>query len=299
MATARVGPIELDYEALGDPGDPPVLLIMGLGAQRILWPVELLTDLVAASLRVITFDNRDAGRSTVLDGPVVGGALLLDALQGKPVVAPYSMGDMAEDAVGLLDHLEIDSAHVVGASMGGMIAQHLAFDHPERVRSLTSIMSTTGERAVGQATQEALTALYTPAPTEREAFIADTLTKRRITGSRAHFDEERTRDVAGRVFDRGVHPLGTARQLAAILSDRSRVERLERITAPTLVIHGTDDPLIDRSGGEATARAIGTAELLLLDDMGHDLPLPLLPRIASALIDHIGRVESADTVVGS
>jgi pimeloyl-ACP methyl ester carboxylesterase len=286
MATARVGGIDLDHERYGEPGDPAMLLIMGLGSQRIMWADELIAELVDAGLQVITFDNRDAGRSTVLDGPDVGGAVLLAALNGEPVPAPYGLGDMAVDAVGLLDHLGIDHAHVVGASMGGMIAQHLAFDHPERVRSLVSIMSTTGQRGVGRATEEALAALYTPAPTERAAFIADAVAKRRITGSRVHFDELRTREIAGRVFDRGISPAGTARQLAAILTDRDRTDRLGRIEAPTLVIHGTDDALVDVSGGEATARAIPGAELLVVEDMGHDLPLPLLSTIAAAIIAH-------------
>jgi pimeloyl-ACP methyl ester carboxylesterase len=211
MATACVGEIELDYERHGDPQDPAVLLVMGLGAQRILWPRELIDALVAARLQAITFDNRDAGRSTVLDGPVIGGGFLLAAMNGDPVSPPYTLSDMAADATALLDHLGIARAHVVGASMGGMIAQHLAFDHPERVISLTSIMSTTGGRTVGQATQEALTVLYTPAPPERSAFIEDAVVKRRVTGSRIHFDEERARELAGRVFDRGVHPEGTAR----------------------------------------------------------------------------------------
>ncbi len=285
---ARVGEVELAYETVGDPADPAVLLIMGLGAQLIYWPERLCELLAAAGHRVIRFDNRDCGRSTKLDGlgvPDIGAAL-----RGAGVEPPYRLEDMAADSVGLLDELGIGRAHVVGASLGGMIAQRVAIDHPERVLSLASIMSTTGDRAVGRASPEASAVLMTRPATERAEYVTGFLAARRVIGSHgALFDEEPIRELAERAYDRGFFPEGTARQLAAILASPDRTPELAGVTAPTVVIHGADDPLIGVSGGRATAAAIPGSELLVIEGMGHDLPRALLEQVAEALERNFAR----------
>jgi pimeloyl-ACP methyl ester carboxylesterase len=283
--TATVGELELVYETFGDPGDPAVLAVMGLGAQMIFWPDPLCERLVAAGFHVIRFDNRDAGRSTVLSAvppPDVR------AVARGEAEAPYLLADMARDAAGLLDALEIRAAHVVGASMGGMVAQRLAIDHPERVLSLASIMSTTGDRSVGNATPGALEVLMTPPPPDRDGFIEATVSARTVIGSRDP-DLDAIRELAGRTYDRGVHPAGTARQLAAIVASPDHTPDLRRLAIPTVAIHGSDDPLIDRSGGEATAAAVPGAELVIVDGMGHDLPAWAFDRIAAALLANFSR----------
>ena len=292
MPTAATNGIILDYEVLGDPANPPLLMIMGLGSQRITWPPELLDGLAARGFFVVTFDNRDAGRSTIFDSVPASGSSIAAAFNGQPFEAPYTLADMAADTVGLLDHLGIERAHVVGASMGGMIAQHLAFSWPDRVATLTSIMSTTGDRDVGEATAEATAVLFRQPPAQRDAFLDDFVARRRTLGSPTLFSAMRARVLAGRTYDRGLHPAGTARQLLAIYADGDRTSRLGHITAPTLVIHGRVDPLISCSGGEATAEAIPGATLLVFEDMGHDLPLPLLPRIVDAIADHADNAEA-------
>ncbi len=286
MPRARANGIEIEYETFGDPADPTLLLVMGLGGQMILWPEELCSDLAARGLHVVRFDNRDVGRSTWLEQagmPDVAGALGA-ALQGRPIPAPYLLRDMAADAVGLLDALGIDTAHVVGASMGGMIAQTLAIEHPARVRTLTSIMSTTGHPGLPQARPDAMAVLLTPAPTERAAAIDHGVRVWRTIGSPGFpFDEAEVRRRAALAFDRGVNPPGVARQLVAILASGSRREALRGVRAPTLVIHGLADPLVPVEGGRDTAQAVPGAELLEFEGMGHDLPRPLLSRFAEAI----------------
>ena len=291
MPNCTVNDITLDYQQWGSPKDPTVLLVMGLGSQRILWPPELIDRLVDDGLHVVTFDNRDVGRSTLLDHLPASGGAIERALKGERFDPPYTLADMAADAVGLLDHLGLEEVHVVGASMGGMIAQHLAFGHPERVASLTSIMSTTGSPDVGHATAEATMVLYTPPPRTRDAYVDDFVARRGALGSPGLFDAARAREVAAALYDRGVDPAGTVRQLLAIYADRDRTSRLAAITAPTLVIHGNVDPLIDVSGGRATAAAIPGAELLVIDGMGHDLPLPLIPHLVDAIVEHVDAAE--------
>jgi pimeloyl-ACP methyl ester carboxylesterase len=284
MPHIQANGIEIFYDEFGSQDAPPVLLIMGFTAQMISWDEGFCELLAGKGFRVIRFDNRDVGLSAKTQGPLPkltapatpGGILGLD---GGP---PYTLSDMAEDAVGVLDALGIDKAHIVGASMGGMIAQRLTLNHPDRVLSLTSIMSTTGNAEVGQATGEALTTLLTPAPTEREAYIEHAVKTGQVI-SGPLFDADRTRARAGRGFDRCFHPAGAAFQLAAILADGDRTEQLGSITAPTIVIHGADDPLVTPSGGEATAAAIPGAELVILDRMGHDQPPELWEDIASAI----------------
>lgn len=299
MARARVGSgIELEYDVLGTDG-PALVLIAGLGAQLVSWPPPFSSAL-ADRFRVVVFDNRDAGRSTILHhlGPVPPGAARA-AVDGEPVPAPYELAGMAGDVIGLLDLLGMASVHVVGASMGGMIAQHLAFGHPDRVRSLTSIMSTTGHPDVGGRTEAGRRVLLTPLPTSSKGlYVAASVEAQRILGSPTLFDEEWAREKASRYWDRGIHPRGTARQLLAIHADGDRTDRLRRIVAPTLVIHGRHDPLIAMSGGEATAAAVPIAELVVFDEMAHDLPLPLCGEIADRIARHVDAAEQLKRQAG-
>ncbi|MDX6582390.1 MAG: hypothetical protein QOI10_1574 [Solirubrobacterales bacterium] len=280
-----VGEVELAYQAFGDPADPAVLLIMGLGAQMIFWPEELCEALAVAGHYVIRFDNRDAGRSTVLGEHEPPDLRLVAAGDLEP---PYLLEHMAADAVGLLDSLEIDRAHIVGASLGGMIAQKVAIDHPDRVLSLASVMSTTGDPDVGRPTPEAMAVLMTRAPTDRDGYVRTTIEARAVIGTQPP-DEGRTRELAERAFDRGYHPDGTARQFAAVVASPDRTPDLGAIEAPAVVVHGSDDPLITPSGGEATAAAIPNAELVVIAGMGHDLPPAHWGRIAEALIVNFER----------
>jgi pimeloyl-ACP methyl ester carboxylesterase len=294
MPRARANGIELEYEMCGPADGRPVLLVMGLAAQMIIWDDEFCAALGARGHRVIRFDNRDVGLSSKVEG---GGALdLLVAMRaaalGRPVAAPYTLSDMAADAAGVLDALDLDAAHVVGASLGGMIAQTLAIEHPTRVRSLTSIMSTTGNPELPRPRPEATAALLEAPPRDREGAMARAARVFRTIGSPGFpFDEKRVRERAGRSFDRCFHPAGAARQMLAILASGSRVEGLPRVTAPTLVIHGTDDPLVPVAGGIETASLIPGAELLLIEGMGHDLPRGAWPRIIDAITALTRRAE--------
>ncbi len=284
MPTAAIDDIEICYESFGPDEAPPLLLVMGFSAQMTLWPTGLIAELLERGFRVIRFDNRDAGLSSKTPGdPPDGAAALMAGMAGQPVDAPYSLSDMAADAIGLLDHLGIDAAHVVGASMGGMIVQTMAIDHPDRVRSLTSIMSTTGAPGVGSPEPEAMTVLLTPPPTDRDGAIAATAEVARII-SGPFFDPDDAIERAREAYDRSFYPAGAAFQLAAIAASGDRTEALRRLAVPTLVIHGRADPLITMSGGLATAEAIPGADLLLLGEMGHDLPKPYWAQMADAII---------------
>jgi pimeloyl-ACP methyl ester carboxylesterase len=278
---ARSNGVELEYETVGRAGDPAVLLIMGLGAQLIDWPDELCAGLAGRGLFVIRYDNRDSGLSTSLDEL---GAPDLAGLFAGTAPAPYRLTDLAADAVGLLDALGIDRAHVVGASMGGMIAQVVAIEHPDRVRSLCSIMSTTGDWSVGQATPEATAALRRPPATTREEAVAGSQAASRLFGS-IGFDasEADQRRRAERKYDRAYRPLGTQRQLAAIYASPDRTAALGKVTVPTVVIHGALDPLVDPSGGRATAAAVPGAGLVLLPGVGHGLPPDAIPVVVEAI----------------
>ncbi len=284
---ARVGELELCWEQFGRDVDPPMLMIMGLGAQMILWPDELCELLAAAGFRVIRFDNRDAGRSTILADAPTG--TVPRALSGDIPEGAYSLSDMAADAVGLLDSLGIEAAHIVGSSLGGMIAQTLALEHPDRVLSLASISSTTGNPQVGGASQAGIEALTTVPPQDRDGYVAVLVEARRKIGSSGFpFDEERARRIAGLGFDRGFHPKGTVRQTIAIILSGDRTERLSEIAVPTVVIHGEDDPLIGDSGGRATAAAIPGAKLVLIPGMGHDLPAGVWEQVAGEVARNAG-----------
>lgn len=292
MAQARANGLTLEYETFGRPADDPLLLVMGLGAQMILWPEAFCERLAARGHHVIRFDNRDVGLSSKLDHLGVPDLMQLAgaAMMRQPIEAPYLLSDMANDAVGLLDALALDSAHVVGASMGGMIVQQMAIDHPRRLRTLTSIMSTTGNPELPPAKPEAMSALLTPVPPEREAAIERGVNVFRTIGSPGFpFDEAMFRQQAERAFDRCFHPEGVVRQLAAILASGSRKEKLAAVKLPALVIHGKADPLVPVEGGIDTAAAIPGAELLLIDGMGHDLPEGAWPRMIDAICKLTGR----------
>ncbi len=286
------GGITLCYETFGDPSDPPALLIMGLGAQMVAWQDEFCEELAGRGLYVVRFDNRDIGRSTHLQGPPPS----LSQLLRYSVPARYTLADMARDTIGLLDELEIDRAHVIGASMGGMIAQTLAARHPERVRSLISMMSSTGGRWVGRPALSSYPIFLRTAPRERKAFIEHAVRLFAKIGSRGiPQDTEGVRSIAARSFDRELDRTGAGRQLGAIIASGDRTSELRRITAPTLVIHGSIDPLVSPSGGRATAAAIPGAQLMRIEGMGHDLPRVLWPRLIDALAGHAFAAEATAT----
>jgi pimeloyl-ACP methyl ester carboxylesterase len=280
---ARSGGIDLCYETFGSADAPPLLLVMGLAAQMVMWDDEFCEQLASRGFRVIRFDNRDVGRSTILRELGVPSRLQLFVRDRR--AARYSLADMAADAAGLLDALGIGSAHVVGASMGGMIVQQLAIDHPERVRSLVSIMSTTGSRRVGQPHPSLIPRLLRRPARDRDAFMVDTTMMLTLISSRTYPpDAERLRTIASRSWERGYHPSGTARQLAAISAAPDRTQLLRSVTVPATVIHGTEDRLVRPSGGRATAAAIPRAQLVMLRGMAHDMPRELWPQILDAIV---------------
>jgi pimeloyl-ACP methyl ester carboxylesterase len=286
MPSARVGDIHIEYEDLGPKHGRPLLLVMGLGAQMILWEDDLCAELIQRGHRVIRFDNRDVGRSTrLVRAGMPDMARAAEAFfAGQPVDAPYTLSDMAGDAAGLLDALGIPAAHVVGASLGGMIAQTLAIERPRRVRSLVSIMSTTGRSELPPARPEAMAVLLLPTPNDRDAYVERSLHVFRTIGSPGFpFEEDRVRRLALRSWERGISPDGPARQLLAVIASGSRHERLAALRVPTLVLHGADDPLMPVEHARDTAACIPGAELLVIEGMGHDLPRPVWPRLVDAI----------------
>ena len=285
------GAIRLCYETFGGEDDPPMLLIMGLGMQMIGWPEEFCEQLAGRGFYVVRFDNRDVGRSTRIHGrPPTPGELLRRRID--PVL--YTISDMAADAAGLLGELGLAPAHLVGASMGGMIAQTVAARHPDTVRSLVSIMSMTGSRWHGQPAFRIYPYLLRPAPTEREAYIERTARMFETIGSTGlPQDRDRVREMLRRSYDRGHDPAGIGRQLGAIIASGDRTADLRTIRAPTLVIHGSKDPMVSPSGGKATARAINGARLMMIEGMGHDLPEAAWSQIIPAIADHAHAADRA------
>jgi pimeloyl-ACP methyl ester carboxylesterase len=279
---ASVGELELVYETIGDPADPTILLVMGLGMQLIHWDLEFCEGVAERGFHVIRFDNRDSGLSTKIDAPVPN---VMKAMAGFPIRAPYLLEDMANDSFGLLDHLGIERAHVTGVSMGGMIAQTMAITRPQRVLSLASMLSTTGDRRVGTPKLRVWSVLMRRAPEQRDLYIEYFVRVFRMIGSpRYRVDEERMRELAAETYDRCHYPAGTARQLGAILASGSRTAGLRRLDVPTVVVHGKDDPLVPFRAGAATAKAVPGAELVAIPGMGHDLPRELWGRITDALV---------------
>jgi pimeloyl-ACP methyl ester carboxylesterase len=286
MGQVAANGIQIEYETTGDPADPPLLLIMGLGAQLIAWDDDFVRELASRGLQVIRFDNRDQGLSTWFDDAGVPDVASAAATGVIPEPA-YTLADMADDAAGLLDALGIEQACVCGVSMGGMIGQTLVVRSPAKVLSLVSIMSTTGDPAVGWQHPEALALLMAPAPSDRDAVIESAVKGAAVIGSTGYPRHDDTiRRLAAASYDRGFHPDGAARQLVAIASAPDRTEALRAVRCPTLVIHGEADPLIDCSGGRATAEAIPGADLWMIPGMGHDLPAELFAPIAERIAAH-------------
>jgi pimeloyl-ACP methyl ester carboxylesterase len=287
----RISPeIELAYDTFGDPADPPVLLVMGFGAQMIAWHDGFCRLLADRGRFVVRYDNRDSGLSTRLDDHPVDLAAFIGALTAgdratAAAMIPYGLRDLAADGIGLLRALDLDRAHVVGASMGGMIAQTMAIEFPDAVLSLTSMMSTTGEPEYGQASPEAQQLLLTPKPSDREGYVAAS-ERELLWASRRYGDREAIRELAGASWDRAYYPAGVPRQLGAIVLAEPRTDALRALDVPTLVIHGLDDVLIDPSGGRRTAELVPGARLLLLEDMGHDRPRPLWGTLVDAIAEH-------------
>ena len=291
MPQAKNNDVILEFETFGDPGDRTLMLIMGYTAQMTAWPVDFCEQLAASGHHVVRFDNRDCGLSSKTEGtPPNVMALMMAAMSGGPIPdVPYTLSEMADDAIAVLDEIAVEKAHLAGASMGGMIAQQAAIDHGDRVASLTSIMSTTGSSSVGQANPEAMTALMTPPPDDREGAIERGVSVGRIIGGPL-FDEDLAREAMTAAYDRSFHPVGAAFQMAAIAKTGDRTDKLRELSHAALVIHGQADPLITPSGGEATAEAIPNAELLMLEEMGHDLPRPLWDTIVGAITAHTASV---------
>jgi pimeloyl-ACP methyl ester carboxylesterase len=294
MPRAHGNGVELEYETVGDPAGRPLLLVQGLGAQLISVEDGLCHELASRGFLVVRYDNRDAGLSTWLDD--VRPVNLAAIWGGDHSSLAYTLEDMADDAAAVLDAAGVPAAHVAGISLGGMIAQLLATRHPARVRSLASIMSTTGERAVGQPTGEAASVLVSSMPSDRDGYIERTLANARAVGAGTAypFDAEAVRQGAARSYDRAYHPKGTGRQFAAILAAGDRTGALGRVRVPTVVVHGEEDQVIGVSGGEATAAAIPGARLLRIPGLGHELPPGFWPALADVLVENADRADGAD-----
>jgi pimeloyl-ACP methyl ester carboxylesterase len=286
------GEVELCYETFGDQSGEPLLLVMGLATQMLAWHTDFCRELAERGFYVIRFDNRDIGRSQSFDDTPPPTTIELVTRRLRNVA--YTLEDMADDCAGLLDCLGIESAHVAGASMGGMIAQAMAARHPDRVRSLVSIMSTTGNRWKGQPAVKTLPVLLSPPPKTKEAAIERTIKVFKLVGSPGfERDEQELAEMAALSYDRRGSAAGPGRQLAAVIASGDRTPALGRITAPTLVIHGTADKLVRPSGGKATAKAIRGAKLVLIDGMGHDLPRGTWPRIIDGIAENAARASQA------
>ena len=288
-AYAPANGMELCYDTFGDKAQPTVLLIMGLGAQMILWDDGFCERIASNGFHVVRFDNRDIGRSSRVDVPVKldFAELIQKQMTGKPIESPYKLRDMAADAVGLLDHLGIKKAHVVGASMGGMISQEMAINFPERLLSLTSVMSHSGNPTLPPPTPEAMAVLLAPPPATLDDYIAAfQKTWRVLRAGEFPADDGKDVKIAKLAFSRGLNPMGVARQMLAIFASGDRRPRLANVKTPTLVIHGDVDPLVRVEGGMDTAKTIPDAKLVIVKRMGHALPEELWPEIVDAIVDH-------------
>jgi pimeloyl-ACP methyl ester carboxylesterase len=298
MAFAEANGLELAYDERGDASAPVILLIMGLGTQMIAWPESFCNQLADAGFRVVRFDNRDIGLSTKIeDAPKVRlASVLFKAVLGRKIKSPYTLEDMAADAVGLLDALGVDKAHIIGASMGGMIAQIIAAQHSDRVRSLVSIMSSSGDPRLPRSKPKVNAVMFGPRPKaeDRERLIRFGMKLFRAIGSPGYPTPAPVlRQKVEAAVDRCYYPHGTLRQLAAIIANGSRVEMLKTIAAPTLVIHGSDDPLVPVAAGRDTAAHIPGAQLNIIPGMGHDFPAEVMPKLADDIIQHCEAADQA------
>ncbi|MHA2284069.1 MAG: alpha/beta fold hydrolase [Promethearchaeota archaeon] len=286
MPKAKVNNIEIEYDTFGDPSSKPLLLVMGLGGQMIAWVDEMCEALANQGFYVIRYDNRDVGLSTKFDEAGLPNLLEIGAAvaRGEKPEVPYTLEDMADDGIGVLDDLNVEKAHICGVSMGGMIVQVMAYRHPSRVLSLTSIMSTTGNPDLKQPTPELIQELFAPVPVDREASIEESVRRGRLTYGTFPYNEEQARILRTAAYDRCFYPQGIMRQAAAISANGNRKPKLGSITVPTLVVHGSEDPLVPVEGGIDTADAIPGAELLILDGMGHSFPPEVAPQILEALV---------------
>jgi pimeloyl-ACP methyl ester carboxylesterase len=297
MPIADANGMKIAYDMRGPAGAPAILLIMGLGTQMIAWSDPFCDALAAGGYQVVRFDNRDVGLSSKIEGgrPVNMKWAFTKAMLGLKVRGPYTLNDMAADGLGLMDKLGLTTAHIVGASMGGMIAQIIAAKHPDRTRSLVSIMSSSGDRRLPQSRPEARNALFAKRPgmSDREKIIAHMMNVYRVIGSPGYpVPEDVLRPRLEASIDRSYYPQGVGRQMLAILSDGSRVERLRTIKVPTLVIHGADDPLVPVAAGKHTAQAIPGAKLEIVPGMGHDLPPGLVATLSGLILDHCRTVDA-------
>lgn len=297
MARIHSNGIQIEYETFGQHGDPAILLIMGLGGQLVMWPDSFCENLARAGHHVIRYDNRDVGLSSKMDH-LGRPNLLRSSLAfrlGLPLRAPYTLDDMALDAVGLLDALDLKTAHVVGVSMGGMIAQLLAAQHASRVRSLTSIMSHSGSRWLpGPRLAVQLRLIRRPQRLDREGLVAHGMQTWRMIGSPGFPEDEPVlRDKVARQIERNLHPQGFVRQMTAIMASASRAPLLKRVKTPTLIVHGREDPLVPVAAARDLARHLPHAQVEIIDGMGHDLPRALLPRIEHSILRHIKHAERA------
>lgn len=288
----KVGPseIEIAYESFGSDDAIPVLMLMGAGAQMLSWHEDFCTELASYGLRPIRFDNRDVGLSTHFHNAPEPD--FKAAFAGDISSASYNLSDMAADTVGLLDILGLKSAHFIGASMGGFISQMVAIEYPDRIRSLTCIMSTTGDPSVGYPAPDTFSLLAGPPPINREEAMEQAVKNFRVVGSPGFpLDEDEVRERAGLAYDRSYDPAGMMRQAIAVIASGDRTSRLESVKVPTLVIHGDSDKMCDVSGGRAIAKAIKGSELVIIEGMGHNLPRPLWPKLTSLIANHIQHAE--------
>ena len=298
MPNATANEIQIEYDTFGDPSSPPLLLIMGLGEQMLGWDEELCKQLASRDLYVIRFDNRDTGLSSKIDEAGVPNVaeVFASLMKGEEANIPYTLDDMADDAIGLLDALNIEKAHLFGVSLGGMITQIMAIHNPSRVWSLTSMASITGNPEIPMGKPELFIELVNPPPTEREAYIENRVALiRKLAGSKHPIDEQRTRQHFERSYDRGFYRPGIARHGVAGAVNSDRTQALKSVGAPTLVIHGSEDPLFPVEQGKATVDAIPGAELLIIDGMGHWFPIAVWPLLVDAIDKHIRNAMSCSS----